>query len=204
MTNGPAASARARLAIAALAGAVVLLAAPAGRAQPAGEPRPYTPSIFSCGFDGFLVGAGAGLGGGYLSARAGGWRTDDWKALVYGASIGALTGGALGVGLGVADMANETQGRGFYVLRDGGLGLGFGAVTGALIGGLGALASNQAEHVLLGGSIGALAGTGVGLVLGMVEAQRPGRVRGHIAVTIAPAADATGKLAWMPALVGRY
>jgi hypothetical protein len=178
--------------------AAVVLAAPAA----ARAAEVDGPSIFRYGFDGILLGGGAGVAGGYLAARAGGWQTDDWKPLAYGAGIGALAGGALGLSLGVADTVNATSGRGSVILRDGSLGMGFGGVAGAIVGGLGAIGSRRAEHILLGGAIGALAGTGVGLVLGVVEAQgarRPPRV----ALTVAPAVGAAG-LVWMPAVAGRF
>jgi hypothetical protein len=175
------------------------MAAPA-RAQRPPEPI-YTPSAFSYGFHGFLLGASAGVGAGYLVARSGGWHGDDWRALAYGAGIGALVGGGLGVGLGIADMANETPGRGYFILRDGGLGLGFGAVTGAIAGGLVALSTNKGEHILFGASVGAMAGTAFGVVLGIVEGQR---YRGRMALSLATATAADGSIQLMPALVGRY
>jgi hypothetical protein len=187
-----------------LIGALLLwYSGPLHAQQPAPEPL-YTPSIFSYGFDGFLLGAGAGLGAGYLGARAGGWHQDDWRPIAYGVGIGALAGGALGLTLGITDMANETQGRGYYILRDGGYGLGFGAATGAIIGGLTAIGSKKPEHILLGGAVGGLVGTGAGVVLGIVEGQRAWRRHARVALTMAPAAEAGGKLVWMPALVGRY
>jgi len=178
---------------------VVAIAAPA-RAQRSSEPL-YTPSAFSYGFHGFLLGASAGVSAGYLVGRSGGWHGDDWRALAYGAGIGALVGGGLGVGLGISDMASQTPGRGYFILRDGGLGLGFGAVTGAIAGGLVALSSKKGEHILLGASVGALAGTAFGLVLGVVEAQRYG---GRVALSLATAATPDGSIQLMPALVGRY
>jgi len=180
---------------------VLLLAAPA-HAETAPEPL-YTPSIFLYGFDGFLLGTGAGLGAGYLGARAGGWHHDDWQPLAYGAGIGALAGGALGLGLGITDMANQTQGRGYFILRDGAYGLGFGAATGAIAGGLGAVSSKKPEHILFGAAIGGLVGTGVGVVLGVVEGQRAWRRQSRVALALAPA-ESGGKLVWMPTLVGRY
>jgi hypothetical protein len=189
---------RTRRAVGLLVTAALLLTARSARGQ---EPQTYAPSIFLYGFDGFLVGAGAGLGGGYLWARAGGWHGDDWRPLVYGAGFGALAGGALGLTLGITDMVNDTQGRGYFVMRDGSLGLGFGAVTGAIIGGLGAVASKDAEHILLGGAIGGLVGIGAGVVLGIVDGRRMGRRR--VALALAPAPTAGG-LVWMPALVARY
>jgi hypothetical protein len=67
--------------------ALLLMVSPPARAQTTPEPL-YTPSIFLYGFDGFLLGTGAGLGAGYLGARAGGWHHDDWQPLAYGAGIG--------------------------------------------------------------------------------------------------------------------
>jgi hypothetical protein len=180
--------------------AAALLAARTGHAQPRTD---YTPSIFAYGFDGFLLGGGTGLCAGYLAGRSGGWHKDDWQSLAYGAGFGALGGGLLGISLGITDMINETPGRGYYVLRDGGMGLGFGIATGAIAGGLAATGSKKPEHILLGAAIGGLVGTGVGVALGIVEGQRMGPRR-NVALTIAPAPTAAGRLAWMPALVGRY
>jgi hypothetical protein len=178
-----------------------LLAAPT-QAQRSFEPA-YTPSAFSYGFHGFLLGGTAGLGAGYLAGQAGGWHDGDWRALAYGAGIGALLGGGLGVGLGISDMAAQTPARAYFILRDGGYGLGFGAVAGSIAGGLAALSSHQGAHVLVGASIGALAGTAAGLVLGVVEGQRwRGRTVAWLSLVAASAAD--GTLHWIPALEGRY
>jgi hypothetical protein len=180
--------------------AVLLTTAPA-RAQRPPEPV-YTPSAFSYGFHGFLLGATSGLGAGYLVARSGGWHDGDWRALAYGAGVGALVGGALGLGLGISDMAYQTPGRGYFILRDGGYGLMFGAATGAIAGGLASLSSHKGEHILLGASIGALVGTGAGLILGIVEGQR---FRGPVAwVSLAAAHAPDGGVTWMPAVVGLY
>jgi hypothetical protein len=182
---------------------VSLLVARRAGAQPREESL-YTPSIFIYGFDGFLLGAGAGLGAGFLAAQGGGWHKDDWQPLAYGAGIGALAGGTLGLSLGITDMVNETQGRGYFVLRDGGYGLGFGAATGAIAGGLAAVGSKRPGDILVGGAVGGLVGTGVGLVLGIVEGQRVWRRHTRVAFTLAPAPETSGKLLWVPTLVGRY
>jgi hypothetical protein len=191
-----------RRAICLLAVATVL-----GLAQPAQaqqrEPL-YTPSIFVYGFHGFFLGSVAGLGAGYMAARAGGWHQDDWQPLAYGAGIGALAGGALGLSLGITDMVNETPGRGYFILRDGGYGLGFGAATGAIAGGIAAISTKRAENILFGASIGGLVGTGVGIILGVVEGNRAWRRRTNVALTLTPAPLSNGQLAWVPALVGRY
>jgi hypothetical protein len=183
-----------------LAAAVVLVARP-GQAQP--REALYTPSIFTYGFHGFALGSVAGLGAGYLAARSGGWQKSDWEPLAYGAGIGALAGGTLGLSLGITDMVNETPGRGYYILRDGGYGLGFGAVTGAIAGGIAAISTKKAENILFGASIGALVGTGVGVVLGIVEGNRAWS-RTKVSMTITPASTTSGQLVWMPAVVGVY
>jgi hypothetical protein len=193
-----------RRAICPLVATIVLGLARPGLAQPR-EPA-YTPSIFGYGFHGFFLGGMAGLGGGYIVARSGGWHQDDWQPLAYGAGIGALAGGALGLGLGITDMVSETPGRGYFVLRDGGYGLGFGAATGAIAGGIAAVSTKKPENILFGAAIGGLVGTGVGVVLGAIEGNRAWRRHAGTAMTItlAPAAQSDGRLAWVPALVGRY
>jgi hypothetical protein len=193
----------ARRALGFLVAAQILLLARPGHGQTRDEPL-YTPSIFLYGFDGFVLGAGAGLGAGYLAARGDGWTEDDWRPLAYGAGVGALAGGVLGLTLGVTDMVNETQGRGYFVLRDGGYGLGFGAATGAIVGGLSAIGSGEPQRILTGGAVGALVGTGAGLVLGVVEGQRAWRRHTRVALTLAPAPEPSGRLTWMPALAGRF
>jgi hypothetical protein len=191
-----------RRASAILVMAAVLLASRAGQAQQR-EPL-YTPSIFIYGFDGFALGAMTGVCGGYLGARAGGWHHDDWQPLAYGAGIGALAGGALGISLGITDMVNETPGRGYFVLRDGGYGLGFGLATGAIAGGLAATSTKKAENILFGAAIGGLVGTGLGVILGIIEGNRAWRRHTSVALTLAPAPTTRGDLAWLPSLIGRY
>jgi hypothetical protein len=188
-----------------LVGCVLSLApSRAARAQPATEPL-YTPSTFSYGFNGFLLGAGAGLGTGYLFARSGGFHDDDWQPLAYGAGIGALAGGVLGLSLGITDMVAETPGRGYFVIRDGGLGLGFGMAAGAIAGGIAATSTKRAENILYGAAIGTVAGTAVGIVLGIIEGHRYwDRHTRKVAFTTLTTVDAAHQLVWMPGLVGRY
>jgi hypothetical protein len=193
-----------RRAIGLLLAVIVLAPARPGSAQP--RESVYTPSVFAYGFHGFFLGGMAGLGGGYIAARSGGWHHDDWQPLAYGAGIGALAGGALGLGLGITDMVNETPGRGYFILRDGGYGLGFGVATGAIAGGIAAVSTKKPENILFGASIGGLVGTGVGVVLGIIEGNRAWRRRSGVAMTmtIAAAEQSNRQLAWLPALVGRY
>jgi hypothetical protein len=179
---------------------LLLVAGPA-RAQRQWEPL-YTPSTFSYGFHGFLLGASAGVGVGYLAGRSGGFQRDEWRSLAYGAGVGALTGGALGLGLGISDMAYQTPGRGWFVLRDGGYGLAFGGATGVIVGGLSALSANDSERIVVGAAVGGLVGTVFGLILGVVEGQRWQRPLARLSLAAASGAD--GRLRWMPALSGRF
>src|SRR4051812_31951964 len=135
----------------------------------------YTPSAFTYGFQGLLLGAGAGLAAGYLFTRDGGFHSDDVKTLVYGLGFGALVGGGLGIALGINDMASQNPGGAFYVLRDGVYGLSFGTLAGGIAGALAALSTKRAEHIVLGASIGALVGTVAGVALGIVEGERSRR-----------------------------
>jgi len=165
--------------------------------------------------DGFLTGTAVGLSTGYLFARRGGWNGDeDWKPLAYGAGIGALVGGGLGLTLGIMDMNRGTTGYGGVVLRDTALGAGFGALAGGIVGGLAVISSEDGEHVLLGASVGALVGAVGGMVLGIVEGNRrlDGARRGGttaqrrrpLTLSVASVADGAGSLTLLPALAGRY
>jgi hypothetical protein len=171
------------------------------QAQPAADP---VPSAFAYGFQGFVVGAGVGLAAGYLVARRDGFERGDWRPLTYGAGVGALAGGALGLTLGLVDMSQGRQGGGYIVMRDAVLGTGFGATAGAIAGGLAVISTRKAEHILLGASIGALAGTAFGAVLGVIEAGRLTAPARPVALTLAPVVSADGSLVWGPALAARY
>jgi hypothetical protein len=166
------------------------------------------PTVFTLAYEGLMVGAGAGLAGGYLVAREDGLHTSDWKPLVYGLGIGALVGSGIGLTLGIVDVAQDTPGRTRHVLRDMLYGEAFGATAGAIAGGLTALSTKKPEHILLGASIGVLSGAALGAVFGFFEG---GHVRPHsapdadrISLSVVPVVEAGGKLAYLPALSGRY
>jgi hypothetical protein len=169
------------------------------------------PTVFDFAYQGLLVGAGAGLAGGYLVARDGGWHTSsDWKPLAYGAGIGALVGSGIGLTLGVIDVAQDKPGRTHYVLRDMALGEAFGATVGVIAGGLAAISSKKGEHVLLGASIGLLSGAVLGGVFGFFEGGRvldrggPKPENRRAALSVVPVVEAGGTLAFLPAISGRY
>ena len=165
------------------------------------------PSIFDYAYTGMALGTGVGLAGGYLFAREDGWEKSDWKPIVYGAGIGALAGSGIGLTLGVVDLTRSKPNRkAHYVLRDMGLGAGFGFTVGALAGGLAAISTEKVEHVLFGGAIGVLAGTGLGAIFGFLESDE---ADGHAArqpfgIAVLPVMEANGKIAYMPSLSARY
>jgi energy-converting hydrogenase Eha subunit A len=169
------------------------------------------PTVFTLAYEGLMVGAGAGLAGGYLVARDNGWKTsEDWKPLVYGTGIGALVGSGIGLTLGVVDVTQDKPGRTRFVLRDMLYGEGFGATVGVIAGGLTAISTKKGEHVLLGASIGVLSGAVLGAVFGFIEG---GHSRAHaaldtsnqrFALSVVPVVEAGGTLAYLPALSGRY
>ena len=167
-------------------------------AAPARAAEKQAPTVFDGAYQGLLVGGTAGAATGYLFARRGGWKSDDWKPLAYGAGVGALAGSAVGLTLGIVDAAQGRPGRSGFVMRDGLYGAGLGAVLGGIAGGLAALSSKKAEHVLLGGSIGVLSGTVLGMGVGFVEGYQ------RYAVSFAPAEQPDGSIAWLPAFGGRF
>jgi hypothetical protein len=141
----------------------------------------------------------AGVATGYLFARRGGWNSsNDWKPLVYGAGIGALSGAAIGLTLGIVDMSQRKPGRNGYVMRDGLYGAGLGAVLGGIAGGLAAISSKKGEHVLLGASIGVLSGTCLGMGVGFAEGYR------KYSAQISAAQQANGSVAFLPAVAGKF
>jgi hypothetical protein len=132
------------------------------------------PSMFSYGFNGFWTGASIGLAVGYLST-GGDYESNEWKKLVMGAGIGALTGVGAGIGLAVADIGAPGRGTGWYVLRDINYGSLLGALTGAAVGALVWLDDGTSKDVLVGLSIGALIGAGVGIGFGIYEGMNAGK-----------------------------
>jgi hypothetical protein len=157
------------------------------------------PTVFDGAYQGLIVGGTAGLATGYLFARSGGWNSSsDWKPLVYGAGIGALAGATVGLTLGIVDMAQRRPGRNGYVMRDGLYGAGLGAVLGGIAGGLAALSSKKGEHILLGGSIGILSGTCLGMGVGAVEGYR------RYSASVAAVEQAGGGIAFLPAFAARF
>jgi hypothetical protein len=137
-----------------------------------GPQSQYSPSVFTYGSHGLAVGAMAGLSAGYLVARHDGFRSNDWRPLVLGVGVGALSGAGLGLVLGFVDLADDRPGMGNIVLRDMDYGGGFGAVVGLIAGALTVIKTHEPEHIALGTAIGALSGVGAGLIVGLIEGRR--------------------------------
>lgn len=137
------------------------------------------PSMLQYGFAGLGTGMLIGASGGYLAARDPNWDWDkrDYRALGLGTGIGALSGMALGLSLGAADLGADAPGYGGVVLRDTLYGTGLGAVAGAIGGMISAFAQSEGEHVLFGAAIGMVAGAGTGMIIGFIEAPRAVRQR---------------------------
>lgn len=174
-------------------------------------PHPdYAPSVFSYGVDGFWTGALVGVSGGYLAARSHGFESDDWRPLVLGAGIGALSGAAVGITLGFADLADDRPGMGSLILRDMGYGGSFGLLIGAVTGALVMIRTDEPEHIGLGAAIGALSGAGAGLIIGAIEGRRIVNSPAHrypgmrLGPSMAMVRDAQGGLVAAPTLRGAF
>jgi hypothetical protein len=194
--------------------AVALVCAASAPAQAQQEyygPRSeYSPSVFTYGYRGLTVGALGGLSGGYLVARHDGFQGRDWRPLVLGAGIGALSGAALGLGLGFADLADDRPGMGNIALRDMAYGGGFGAIVGLIVGGLVVIKTHDAEHVPFGAAVGALSGIGIGLVVGLIEGRRIVNSPAHrysgkgLAPALFAVEDVRDRLAWSAGARGSF
>lgn len=171
-----------------------------------------SPSMLAYGFTGLGAGALIGLSGGYLAARDPDWNWSgrDYRALGLGAGIGALSGMALGLGLGAVDLGADAPGYGGVVLRDTLYGTGLGAIAGALGGTISAISQEEGEHVLFGAAVGGIAGAGTGLIIGFIEARRAvdQRKREEQQRSVAPAVsmtrDARHELVWTLGTSGRF
>jgi hypothetical protein len=129
-----------------------------------------TPSIVGYAFEGFGTGIATGLAVGYL-ATGPKFEGREWRTLLWGGGIGALTGLGLGLVLGVVDAGSVPHGRGvgFYIMRDSNYGYGLGALTGGIVGALIWASGGVAKDVLQGMAWGTVIGAGAGVILGVIE-----------------------------------
>jgi hypothetical protein len=178
--------------------AVALSATLVGLVCPAAA-RAEAPTVFDGAYQGLLVGTLAGTATGYMFARSDTWNEDGgWKPLGYGAGIGALSGAAIGLTLGIVDLSQRRPGRNGYVMRDGLYGAGLGALLGGIAGGLAALSSKKGEHVLFGAATGVLVGAVGGMAVGFVEGYR------KYSVSVTPVERPDGTVSFIPSLAGRF
>jgi hypothetical protein len=128
------------------------------------------PSVVGYGFEGLGTGAAMGLGIGYLSTGSD-WDSSEWKNLVYGTAIGALSGLGVGLLLGIID-AGTSRGRGigFYMVRDSNYGVSVGFVVGGIVGILQWMGDDGSGKDLLRGlAWGTVIGGGAGFLVGILE-----------------------------------
>lgn len=168
------------------------------------------PSLMTYGFRGLFSGAGVGLAAGYL-ATGSNYESDEWETLVLGAGIGALSGVGLGLLLGAADVgAGDPPGMGYYVIRDIGYGATLGALSGALVGGLFALDSDNSKDILTGAAWGTLTGAGVGVIFGIIEGagdledRRTADNRAGVRFSLSMTGIAEGRPMPIPVAIGRF
>lgn len=129
------------------------------------------PSIITYGTNGFWTGAQIGLATGYL-ATGKDYERSEWRKLVFGAGVGALSGVAIGITLGIVDSGSPPPAMGWLVLRDAGYGVGLGSLVGLATGALFMLDSPDTKYLVRGAAIGSLAGAGVGVIVGVIQGVR--------------------------------
>ena len=129
-----------------------------------------TPSILGYAFEGFGTGLATGFAVGYLSTGPK-FEGGEWRKLLIGGGVGALTGLGVGLILGVVDASTmpDDRGVGFYIIRDSNYGYAVGSLTGAVIGALIWAGGGVAKDLLKGLAWGTVIGAGTGLLLGIVE-----------------------------------
>lgn len=129
-----------------------------------------TPSIFGYAMEGFGTGLAVGFATGYL-ATGPKWESGEWRTVLWGGGIGALTGLGIGLTLGIIDAGTTPNGRGvgFYIMRDSNYGYSVGALAGAVIGALVWAGDGTSKDVLIGLSWGTVIGAGAGVILGVIE-----------------------------------
>jgi hypothetical protein len=175
--------------------------------------RPRRPSLFASGYRGLLSGALVGASTGYLIGRPGGFHGQDYRNLAFASGVGALIGAGAGVGVGLIDLGSD-YGRAHVIVRDTLYGTVFGTLTGAIAGGLSVIKSGDGEHAMLGTTIGAISGAGLGLIVGIIDSlvypvagcgARPCQVQARRYVPgVGATADAGGNLVVTPGIAGRF
>ena len=139
-------------------------------------------SVFTYGFRGLGTGVPIGLAAGYLLTRDDSWGTEDWQDVGLGVAIGAISGAAGGLAIGLADLSDGRSGMGAIVLRDTWYGTLLGVTVGAIVGAVRVMHSGEGEDILVSMAWGAVIGAPVGIGVGFAEAA----LRDDVAHTEAP------------------
>ena len=181
----------------------------------AGDPDSQ-PSIFSYVMRGMGVGAIDGLASGYLIVHTEASSMAEWRILLMSTGIGALGGMGLGLGTGFIDLMmyrkypnGDYVGLGAIILRDSLYGALIGALAGVIGGGVAALANDEPKSIAFGAAIGALSGTGAGILIGVIEGKvltarhRRGR---RARIWLAPTPMMTAARSWTlgPGIMGTF
>jgi hypothetical protein len=124
--------------------------------------------LFDYGFKGLTIGAELGLSVGYLSAGSR-YEEHEWRKLVLGVGIGALSGLATGILIAVADVSSGSVPIGYYILRGAGYGVWIGAVVGSLVGALLWIDDGRPRDMIQGAAYGSLFGAVAGMAFGIIE-----------------------------------
>jgi hypothetical protein len=139
---------------------------------------PDTGAIVDYGFKGFTLGMECGLAVGYL-ATGDVWERHEWRTVVLGMGIGALSGMTLGVLISVADYTGRGVPVGYYVLRDANYGTWIGAAMGTIVGMLLWLDDGHPRDAVRGAAYGTLFGAVAGVAYGIIDGKNASPVRGY-------------------------
>lgn len=124
-----------------------------------------TPSVLNYGWEGMTLGIGLGVSAGYLSSI----KSDKGDDILLGAAYGAIAGTATGLIFGFNDAKKGEKGYGAIILRDMHLGGNLGLAVGAAYGTIAWIKKDKAEYFGESVAWGYIAGTIVGLGIGMYE-----------------------------------
>jgi hypothetical protein len=171
-----------------------------------------TPSILGYALEGFGTGIAVGFATGYL-ATGPKFEGGEWRTLLWGGGIGALSGLGIGLILGIVDASTVPNGRGvgFYIMRDSNYGYTVGALAGGVIGALIWAGGGVSKDLLIGLAWGTVIGAGAGVIMGVIEgALRNGRgskaerrTPFQVGLGCTPALEGGAPMAY-PTLSGRF
>ena len=137
---------------------------------------PDTGALVDYGFKGFTLGLETSLAVGYLSTGDR-YENREWRKIVLGMGIGALSGMTVGMIIAIADYSGRGVPVGYYMLRDANYGTWIGAAMGAIVGMLLWVDDGHPRDVVRGTAYGTLFGAIAGLAFGIIEGRSASPVR---------------------------